>query len=274
LRIIGDRDELSLKLVEIASAAALGVGEMLVEAFRAGVTAEQKSAFYDLVTAYDHRSEQMISQAILAQYPDSTIVGEEAGVQGQGAVHWYVDPIDGTTNFATGIPFFCVSIGAALAGQMIAGVIYDPLRSELFTASTQGAVLNGQAIRAQGGRRDAEAVLLTDFPYISRRITADDDGLFARIVGSFKAVRRLGSLALYLAYVACGRADVSFSSGSQAWDIAAGMFIVEQAGGRYFPLEPARQKPWPPVDFVATCPEFELEQSVLQDLPLLEAKSR
>jgi myo-inositol-1(or 4)-monophosphatase len=264
------RDELSQHLVKIASTAALKVGDMLVEAFRRGVSVREKKGFYDLVTEYDSKSEQMIVEHILEQYPDSRVVGEEQGAYGGGAVQWYVDPIDGTTNFATGLPLFCVSVAAALDQSMLAGVIYDPVRQELFSASTQGAFLNGRPIRARGGRLDSQAVLLTDFPYITRQITADDYGLLAQIVSHFRAVRRLGSLALELAYIACGRADVFFSSGSQAWDVAAGMLLVEQAGGRYLLLEPARHKAWPPVDCLVTCPEFDLEQSVLKALPVIQ----
>jgi myo-inositol-1(or 4)-monophosphatase len=206
---------------------------------------------------------------ILEHYPDSTVIGEEAGAYGAGAVQWYVDPIDGTTNFATGFPFFCVSIGAALDQHMLAGVIYDPLRQELFSASVAGAFLNQQPIKAQGSRVDAETVVLTDFPYITRNIVADDYVFFAQMVKNLRAIRRIGSLALELAYVACGRADVVFSTGANAWDIAAGMLLLELAGGRYFPFESTRHKPWPPVDFVAACPEFDLDQSVLRALPVL-----
>lgn len=263
------RDELSQHLVKIASTAALKVGDMLVEAFQQGVAVREKKGFYDLVTEYDSKSEQMIVEHIFEHYPDSTVIGEEQGAYGQGAVQWYVDPIDGTTNFAAGLPLFCVSIGVALDQFMLAGVIYDPVRQELFSASTQGAFLNDRPIRARGSRLDAQAVLLTDFPYLTRQLTADDYGLFARCVRHFRAVRRLGSLALELAYLACGRADVFFSSGSQAWDVAAGMLLVEQAGGRYLLLEPARHKAWPPVDCLVCCPEFDLEQSVLKALPVM-----
>jgi myo-inositol-1(or 4)-monophosphatase len=152
---------------------------------------------------------------------------------------------------------------------MLAGIIYEPVRQELFAASTQGAFLNGAAIRAQGASQDSEAVVLTDFPYLRTSLLADDYELFAEMVKSFRGVRRLGSVALQLAYVACGRADVAFSFNASAWDIAAGMFLVEQAGGRYLPLNSTRPESWPPVHFVATCPEFDLDRSVLKALPVL-----
>ena len=262
-------DELSQNLVEVASTAAFKVGQMLVDAFNNGVTVEQKAGFYDLVTEYDRESERIISAHILQYYPDSAILGEEGGARGTGSLQWYIDPIDGTTNFATGLPFFCISIGVALDRQMLAGIIYEPVRQELFAASTQGAFLNGAPIRAQGARQDAEAVVLTDYPYLRTRFLDDDYQLFAAMVANFRGVRRLGSVALQLAYVACGRADIAFSINASSWDIAAGMFLVEQAGGRYLPLKTTRPPSWPPVHFIATCPEFELAGSVLKALPTL-----
>src|SRR5581483_5287207 len=161
---------------------------------------------------------------IFKAYPDSTLVGEEGGAQGTGAVHWYVDPIDGTNNFVSGIPFFCVSIGAALGDQMLAGVIYDPVRDELMAASTGGAFLNGTPMRSSGGSVDAESTLLTSFPQSGGRAEAADVIAFGELVRSFRCVRRLGSTALNLAYVACGRADATFEADTNSWDVAAGMF--------------------------------------------------
>lgn len=266
-----DINELSQHLLNIATTAALMVGDTLSEAFVRGVSAEEKSGHYDLVTEYDREAERVIVEQIFREYPNSTVIGEEGGARGDGAVRWYVDPIDGTNNFATAFPFFCVSIGAALNGQMLAGVIYDPVRRELFSASTTGAFLNGERISARGNKIDSRAVLLTDFPYPGDMSSDEDYLSFAQMVRNFLSVRRLGCAALELAYVACGRADVAFSiGGSSAWDVAAGMLIVEQAGGRYVSLgqpDPQTgQTPWPSGKYIATCPEFELEQSILKTL--------
>lgn len=259
-----DLDQLSLRLLDIAAQAAFKVEELLLEGFTKNVTTHEKANRHDLVTEYDHRSEETIINFILNRFPDSRILGEEGGHRGDGAVQWFIDPIDGTMNFINGIPFFNVSIAAALEGQMLAGVIYDPVRHEMFSASTAGAFLNARPIRAVGHPTEAEALLLTDFPYADYAITDNDYGLFADMVQRFRSVRRIGSAALELAYVACGRADVAFLGLGSAWDVAAGMMLIEQAGGQYLPIERLATGMWPPSRCVATCAGFDIEQSVLK----------
>ncbi len=264
-------NKLSQQLVEIASNAALKVGDMLVkasaEALAGGVSTEEKEGFYDLVTKYDREAEQAIADHIFQSYPDSTIVGEEGGAQGDGSVHWYVDPIDGTSNFASGIPFFSVSIGAVLDDRILAGVIYAPIRRELFSASTVGAFLNGEPIKSQGHKTDSKSLLVAAFPNPREDILGDDGQLFTELVRRFSTVRRLGSAALGLAYVACGRADVVFEPIISPWDVTAGILLIEQAGGRYVPLgevdSHAQSYPWLFPGFIATCAEFDLEQSIM-----------
>ena len=261
-----DVDALSTHLVEIATRAALDAGAYVVE--HAGrVAADAKAGFFDPVTECDRRSERMIAEQVFRDHPDSTLIGEEGGRHGDGAVHWFVDPIDGTANFVAGIPFFCISIAAALGDRMLAGVVYDPVRRELMAASTAGATLNGAPIRAAGGATDAEATLLTDFPKSGGRVAPGDFERFGALVGSFRAVRRLGSTALHLAYVACGRAEATFSIDTNAWDLAAGMFLVQQAGGRYLAAPEGaapKERPWLAPSYVASCPEFDLEHSSLK----------
>lgn len=256
--------DISQTLLTIGSDAALKAGEFILKAFRQEVAFEEKSSRHDLVTTYDREAERLIVDYIFHEYPDSTVVGEEAGARGEGAVQWYVDPIDGTTNFIAGIPFFNVSIGAAVDNQMVAGIIYDPVRRELFTASSQGAFLNSRPIQASGSQHDTGALLLTDFPYPGRSISGDDYALFAQLVEKLRVVRRLGSVALELAYVACGRADAAFSALASAWDVAAGSFILEQAGGHYRPVPGLNSDEWPPSRFVATCAGYDLSDSVLR----------
>lgn len=267
--------ERSLHLAEIAANAALSVGDMLVkasaEATAGQVAIAEKASFHDLVTKYDKESEQIISDYILQHHPDSAIVGEEGGAQGGapggGSVNWYIDPIDGTSNFASGIPFFCVSIGAALGDKLLAGVIYDPMRNELFSASMEGAFLNGAPIQSKGGVTDSESLLVTAYPSPHIPITDQDFLTFGKVVNSFATVRRMGSAALAMAYVACGRADVMFEPGINPWDVAAGIFIVEQAGGRCVTFGRRNgQTPnhsWLRPKIIAACPEFDLEQSVM-----------
>ena len=161
-------DALSTHLVAIATRAALDAGASVVD--HAGrVAADQKLGFFDPVTECDRRAERIIAEHIFRDHPDSTIIGEEGGRQGDGAVQWFVDPIDGTVNFVAGIPFFSISIAAAPGGRMLAGVVYDPVRREVMAASTAGATLNGEPIRCTGGATDAESTVLTDFPKSATR---------------------------------------------------------------------------------------------------------
>lgn len=253
----------SLELVDIAKTAAFSVGNLLTDAFYSGVSATEKAGFYDLVTEFDRRSEQIITDTILRLHPDSAIVGEESGASGSGAVRWYVDPIDGTTNFATGFPFFCVSIGAEMAGQMVAGVVFDPLRGEMFSATLTGAFLNDAPIQVCHHATESHAVLLTDFPVPGVDTDPAGHRLFGELSQRFRSVRRIGAAALELAYVACGRADVTLASIVSPWDVAAGYLLVTQAGGRYVPLGNRHPSPWLCTGHISHSPTFDLEQSVL-----------
>jgi myo-inositol-1(or 4)-monophosphatase len=260
---------LSQELARIAAEAALSLRELLVSAFETEKTIAFKTGHFDLVTEYDREAERQITAQLLQQYPDSTIIGEEGGTVGQGTVHWFVDPIDGTTNFAAGLPFFCVSIAAVLDREVLAGVVYDPIRDELFLASQQGAFLNQQPIVARGGKTDADAVLATAFPLPGGKSTSADFAFFQTIVENFRGVRRIGSAALQLAYVACGRLDVAYEPYLSPWDIAAGYLLVKKSGGVYLPQgdnQDLDQLPWFAKGYLATCPQFDLQQSSLQAL--------
>lgn len=259
---------LSGHLVQTATDAALEVGAYITEWAGCVEVAAEKLGFFDPVTECDREAERLIAERIFREHPDSTLVGEEGGRRGTGAVHWYVDPIDGTNNFVSGIPFFCVSIAAAVGDALAAGVVYDPVRRELFVASAAGATLNGAPIRCSGNAVDARATLLTGPPKSGGRATEADLHHFGRLLASFRSVRRLGSTALNLAYVACGRADVTFETDTNPWDIAAGLFLVQQAGGRLlFPrFDGPPGQPWLSPAFVAACPEYDLSQTALTRL--------
>ena len=258
-------DTLSGHLEAIAKEAALSVKELLIEGFNAEKSFEEKSGYHDIVTEYDKRSEEIIVDKILKAHPDSTILGEEGGEQGKGEVKWFIDPIDGTMNFATHFPFFCVSIGAAVNNQMIAGVIFDPVRNELFSASLAGAFCNGQGIKARRNRTESESNIVTSFPFIKESMTDNDGKIYEEIVNRFRSTRRIGSAALELAYVAAGRADVVMATQTNAWDVAAGMCLVEQAGGRYIPITTRKTDgTWPPSQYIACGPEFDLDASILK----------
>lgn len=261
-----DTDALSHHLLEIATGAARDAGAYFAPfAGRIEVAAEKKG-FFDPVTECDRESERRIVERIFQGHPDSTIIGEEGGQQGSGEVHWYVDPIDGTNNFVAGVPFFCVSIAAAVGDRLLAGVIYDPSREEVFAASTAGATLNGEPMLCRGSVLDTGATILTEFPRSGRPTAPEDLDRFGRLIRTFRAVRRLGSTALHLAYVACGRADGTFGMGTNSWDVAAGVMLVQQAGGRYL-VPPGNPEwiaqPWLSPHYLAVTPELDLERSSL-----------
>jgi myo-inositol-1(or 4)-monophosphatase len=190
----------------------------------------------DLVTEADLAAERFIIERIQTHYPRHAILAEESGatvsVESASEFKWIVDPLDGTTNYAHGYPVFCVSIALERAGEIILGVIYDPVRDELFAAERGlGATLNGRRIRVSEVEDLNRAMVCTGFPYDVR-----DRGDFARHFAHFimhaQAIRRDGSAALDLAYVACGRFDGFFEEGLRPWDVAAGVLLVEEAGGR------------------------------------------
>jgi myo-inositol-1(or 4)-monophosphatase len=191
----------------------------------------------DLVTEADIASEELIIDRIRSHYPQHGILAEESGEAVMvGAQRsdwkWIIDPLDGTTNYAHGYPCFCVSIGLERAGEMELGVIYDPLRNEMFAAERgQGATLNERRIRVSSVEDLNSAMLCTGFPYNVRE-RPDFAREFANFTLRAQAVRRDGSAAIDLAYVACGRFDGFWEDGLNPWDMAAGLLLIEEAGGR------------------------------------------
>ncbi|ODT77893.1 inositol monophosphatase family protein [Devosia sp.] len=226
-------------IIATAIAAARAAGQLARDAFMAGQLGrppdiEEKDGYFDIVTATDREAERVASTIIMDQIPDSRILGEETGWRGTGGTTWIIDPIDGTSNFASGLPFFCVSLGAFDAqNQPVCGVIYDPIREELFLSSKDGLTLNGKPVRcAAFGRTDRDVELLTNMPHEGARPTPGQLAQFADLVESFRGVRRLGSCALQLAYVAVGRVAVGYDEKFQMWDIAAGFQLVVAGGGQ------------------------------------------
>ncbi|SEU23976.1 inositol monophosphatase family protein [Nonomuraea wenchangensis] len=229
------------ELAAVAAEAARAVGDRLRAAFRSRPEIRTKRDFHDPVTEHDKAAEDDIRALLAARCPGGVVVGEEGGVQGSagGGVRWYVDPIDGTANFAAGLPFFCTSIAATVAGAVVAGVVYDPLRDDEFSAWLGGgARCNGEPIRSAGATTDREAMLLSGFPGPRDLAAEGEEALrrFARMVGAFASTRRSGSAALKLAHVAAGWSDVAYGTHVNAWDVAAGALLVSEAGGRYLPL--------------------------------------
>ncbi len=188
----------------------------------------------DLVTEADRAAEDLIADRLRDLCPEHVLLCEEGsvGAMSRSAYRWVVDPLDGTTNYAHGYPCFCVSIALARQDELLIGVIYDPTRDELFAAERgAGATLNERRIRVSEIDDLNRAMLCTGFPYDVRE-RGDFARHFARFIMSAQAVRRDGSAALDLAYVACGRFDGFWEEGLQPWDVAAGVLLVEEAGGR------------------------------------------
>jgi myo-inositol-1(or 4)-monophosphatase len=225
----------STELMTLAMSAARDVAPMLLEAFRTDVDIETKADMHDLVTEYDSAAERRIAEVLLDANPESAIVGEEGGRTGDAALTWYVDPIDGTANFARGIAFWCVSIGATVDGERVAGAVYDPVADLMFHADGSGAFLNGRPLHARGFTAPSRSTMLAHFP-MPADLEADEQFAmteYANLVRAYSAVRNKGSGALSLAHVAAGWGDVTLNFGTNSWDVAAGSFILEQAGGTY-----------------------------------------
>ena len=189
----------------------------------------------NLVTVADKESEALIIRRILDRYPRHAILAEESGTLGERdtqASKWVIDPLDGTTNFAHQYPFFCVSIGFEQAGDVICGAVYDPCRDEMFSAGRGlGSFVNGQRIRVSKVDQLSSALILTGFPYGVRQKMKTAMSQFEAFMFASQAVRRGGSAALDLCYIALGRCDGFWEMDLHPWDTAAGLVIVEEAGG-------------------------------------------
>ncbi len=192
-----------------------------------------KSTATDLVTVHDRAAERVVVEGIVSARPDDAIVGEEGTNRaGTSGISWYVDPIDGTTNFVYDLPAWCTSVAAGTADEMLVGAVYAPPNGELFAAASgRGATLDGRPI-THSGREDVALVLLaTGFAYdpAHRHRQAT---VIERMIGEVRDIRRLGSAALDLCYVAAGRCDAYFEAGLNRWDMAAGELIAREAGCR------------------------------------------
>jgi myo-inositol-1(or 4)-monophosphatase len=205
-------------------------GALLLSYF--GKVAIEYKGEVDLVTEADRRAEALIVERIRSRWPDHEITGEEGTrTDTGGAFRWYVDPLDGTTNFAHGYPVFCVSLALEHRGRRIAGVVYDPTRDEMFAAEKgSGASLNGRPIRVSRTAALAESLVATGFPS-SKRHQDPNIHFYHRITLRTHGVRRAGSAAMDLAYTACGRFDAYWEFNLNPWDTAAGVLLVQEAGG-------------------------------------------
>lgn len=191
-----------------------------------------KSAI-NLVTEMDHRVEEAVIEILKKKFPDHGILTEESGgCKGKGEYRWILDPLDGTTNYAHGYPFFCVSLALEKERRIIWGAVYDPLRDELFEAETEnGATINGARISVSATKHLHHSLICTGFPYDVRESSDDNLLYFNQFTKSAQAIRRDGSAALDLCYVAMGRFDGFWEMKLNPWDTAAGSLIVIEAGG-------------------------------------------
>lgn len=221
------------QLLDTAVEAAVAAGRLQRSRFADSVAVDLKGA-KNLVTEIDLASEQLIVQLLLARFPGQGILAEEGDYPGGDGTHvWIIDPLDGTTNFAHGYPWFCVSIALQVGGETVLGVIHNPMTDELFTAAIGiGAFRNGSRIRVSERQPLSGALLATGFPYDCATDPENNFNHFIRFQKAARGIRRAGAAALDLAYLAAGRLDGFWEVKLKPWDVAAGTLLVQEAGGR------------------------------------------
>ena len=221
-----------MSYLETAEAIAREAGAVLMSYF-GRVTFQLKGEF-DLVTEADKASEKLVIERLVKHFPDHSIMAEEGGGHESASdFRWYVDPLDGTTNFAHGYPMFNVTLALEQAGEMIAGVVFDPTRNEMFRAEKGGGTyLNADRAHVSKASRLEDSLVSTGFPSQNRQSNANIH-FYHQMAMSTHGVRRGGSAALDLAYVCCGRLEAFWEFGLKPWDLAAGTLLVEEAGGTY-----------------------------------------
>src|SRR5438067_1824287 len=207
-------------------------GALLATYFERRIAFELKGDF-DLVTEADRASERLVVERLRSHFPSHSIVAEEGGGhEGSSGYRWYVDPLDGTTNFAHGYPIYNVTMGLELNGEMQVGVVFDPNRQEMFSAERgAGAYMNNRRIRVSAARRLEDSLVSTGFPSRKRHLNVNIH-FYHQMAMATHGVRRGGSAAIDLAYVACGRLDAFWEFGLNSWDMAAGTLLIQEAGGR------------------------------------------
>ncbi len=236
-----EQEEPSGRFLAVAKDAALRAGAVLKE----GMGQRREIAFkgaIDLVTEMDRRSERLIVGLLLEAFPDHAVLAEEeARIENRSRFTWIIDPLDGTTNYAHGFPSFAVSIGLEQDGEMVLGVVHDPLRGELFSAARgRGACLNGVRLAVSENEVLIRSLLATGFPYDRAQSAENNLNYFTAMIMQCQEVRRCGSAALDLCAVAAGRLDGYWELKLGPWDVAAGSLIVQEAGGRVTDLSGGR----------------------------------
>lgn len=235
--MVAQADNLSkaetVRLAAFSARVAIGAGRILKEGFSKGKKIRFKGRI-DPVTQFDLKSEKYIVGRIQKSFPTHDILSEEgASTDSNSDFRWIIDPLDGTVNFSHGFPLYCVSIALEYKGKIIVGAVHDPERKETFTAAEkQGAYLNGRRIRVSTESKLQRSLLATGFAYDVATARTNNLGLFARMIKKAQAVRRPGSAAIDLCWLACGRLDGFWEYSLYPWDTAAAALIVEQAGGK------------------------------------------
>lgn len=226
--------------------AVVRAGDLQMAKFGTGVRVEKKSAI-DLVTEVDLEVETMFRAMIAARFPDHDVLAEELGGGLRGSRHrWVFDPLDGTTNFAHGVPIFCASLALEIDGRAVVAAVYDPNREELFTAEAGvGSWVNGRCLKVSTSATVLESMLVTGFPYNVHEKADEFLEVFGRVLKHARAIRRLGSAAIDICWVAAGRMDGFWEASLKPWDTRAAALILEEAGGKVTGMDGG---PWVPDD--------------------------
>jgi myo-inositol-1(or 4)-monophosphatase len=235
-------------LINTLKKAAKEAGLLMKSEFASDFKIHNKEGINNLVTEVDHASEKLIMDIIRQDFPDHFILSEEVGeIVMDSAYKWIIDPIDGTVNYANGIPICCVSIGVEHNGEMILGAIYNPFIEEFYFAEKgKGSTLNEKAIHVSNKTKVIKSCLVTGFPYTYLDEPNGPLEVFSRLIRKGIPVRRLGSAAVDLAWVAAGRFDGFYEHKLNAWDSAAGFLLVEEAGGRVSDFTGDKYSPYQP----------------------------
>lgn len=223
------------RIAEFTEEIAKEAGKILLKGFRSAETTISYKSKTNLVTNIDKESEEFLFTKIKTEFPEHTIIAEEGSRRDtQGEYTWYIDPLDATNNFAHGIPYFCVSIGlfSNTHKRVVLGIVYDPYHNETFRAiHNKGSFLNGSPVKVSDSDDIGISIIATGFPYDKANIEKNNLREFNIFLPRIQGIRRIGSAALDLCYVACGRIDGYWEPGLFPWDMAAGSLLVEEAGG-------------------------------------------
>lgn len=239
------------QLADIAQDAAQNIGPYLLKSFKNPGPVSYKRDFHDIVTVHDQEAERRIRETLFAAVPDSVILGEEEGrvidangnpASPDGKVMWLVDPIDGTSNFASGLPMWCISIAAVQDDDVVAGVVYQPTTELLWRADDTGATLNGEPIQVAADMPVRESIIVVDFPYDRVTDYAGSCAGYQKMLNAAKSMRRHGSTALNLAQTAQGLYVGTMGMGTKPWDIGAGIALVRAAGGKFVAVKDSRER--------------------------------